>query len=125
MWYWVPGDLNIADWITRGEDPLNLFKGSAWQEGPLFLCLPEDEWPIESTTNLTELPELLKTTFIVAKVEANEIDSLASRIDITRFSKLELLRNTTARVLRLYNRFNITRKSTNVGKGELTSEDRN
>ena len=46
-WYWIDGKLNIADWITRGKNPDELGPGSTWQNGPEFLKLPEEEWPIK------------------------------------------------------------------------------
>ncbi len=41
-WWWIPGDLNIADIITRGGSPKDLKEDSAWQRGPVFL-----KWPVE------------------------------------------------------------------------------
>lgn len=35
--WWIPGDLNIADIITRGDSPKDLREDSAWQRGPVFL----------------------------------------------------------------------------------------
>ncbi len=36
-WWWIPGNLNIADIITRGASPKDLDKDSMWQNGPEFL----------------------------------------------------------------------------------------
>lgn len=47
-WWWIPGDLNIADIITRGGTPEDLKEDSTWQTGPGFLKLPVEEWPIKS-----------------------------------------------------------------------------
>lgn len=47
-WWWIPGELNIADIITRGSTAEDLVEGSAWQNGPDFLKLPVEEWPIKS-----------------------------------------------------------------------------
>uniref|UniRef100_G3NG64 Reverse transcriptase domain-containing protein n=2 Tax=Gasterosteus aculeatus TaxID=69293 RepID=G3NG64_GASAC len=47
-WWWIPGTLNIADIITRGAGPKDLDEGSPWQQGPEFLSLPANEWPIKS-----------------------------------------------------------------------------
>lgn len=47
-WWWIPGDLNIADIITRGSTTDDLKEGSTWQNGPDFLKLPVDEWPMKS-----------------------------------------------------------------------------
>ena len=103
-WFWVKGTLNIADWLTRGKLPTNLDSESIWQKGPQFIELPEEEWPIIIQTKIDNLPERSKTSF-VATVSIKRIDTLAQRINISRFSNLELLRNTTARILKLYRRF--------------------
>lgn len=47
-WWWIRGDLNIADIITRGGAPEDLKENSTWQEGPEFLKWPVEEWPIKS-----------------------------------------------------------------------------
>ncbi|KAJ8011820.1 hypothetical protein DPEC_G00062230 [Dallia pectoralis] len=47
-WWWIRGDLNIADIITRGGVPVDLKENSTWQNGPEFLKWPVEEWPIKS-----------------------------------------------------------------------------
>ncbi|XP_077480924.1 uncharacterized protein LOC144092035 [Stigmatopora argus] len=47
-WWWIQGDLNVADMLTRGVAPEDLREGSAWQDGPEFLRLPIEEWPKKS-----------------------------------------------------------------------------
>ncbi|XP_049335750.1 uncharacterized protein LOC125802274 [Astyanax mexicanus] len=47
-WWWIPGDFNIADIITRGSSPEDLNEHSVWQRGPEFLRRPEEEWPKKS-----------------------------------------------------------------------------
>lgn len=47
-WWWIRGDLNIADIITRGGTPEDLKENSTWQNGPEFLKWPVEEWPIKS-----------------------------------------------------------------------------
>ena len=103
-WYWVDGILNIADLTTRGCHSSELNEGSTWQNGPEFLKLPEEEWPIRSKTTLKDLPER-KRAFVGTVAIALLQNSLASEIDISRFSKLQLLLNTTARLLKLFKRF--------------------
>lgn len=52
-WWWIPGRLNIADIITRGAGPKELDENSPWQQGPKFLSLPADEWPIKSAKDVS------------------------------------------------------------------------
>ena len=103
-WYWIEGSLNVADMTTRaGCSVSEINKGSIWQSGPEFLKLPENEWPIYSDTNVLKLPEERKQ--FIGAVQVQTKDSLTSIIDINRFSKLMLLLNTTARLMKLYKRF--------------------
>ena len=76
---------------------MELDRDSLWQKGPDFLALPEEDWPITSQTDVVDLPERAKT-IIVAAADAKISDTLAGRINIQQFSKIELLINTTARV---------------------------
>ena len=41
-WWWIPGQQNIADIMTRGSIARDLKEGSMWQNGPDFL-----RWPVE------------------------------------------------------------------------------
>ena len=93
---------NIADWVTRGKRPSEIDSESDWQNGPQFLKNPVSEWPIEKSAELDGLPERIKSVHHVSDI-TNE--TLASRINIDRFSKYQLLINTTAKVLDLYPRF--------------------
>ena len=87
-WFWTAGDLNIADWVARGKSPGELGQCSIWQAGPEFLKQLVGEWPVSSQTNIEKLPECHKT---VMTTYAKEMETLASRIDIDSFSKIELL----------------------------------
>ena len=45
QWYYVPGDVNPADVITKGFPPGKPEKISEFHQGPEFLRRPEEEWP--------------------------------------------------------------------------------
>lgn len=51
-WWWIPGDFNIADLITRGGTPKDLNEDSVWQKGPQFLRHPVEEWPKKSAAEI-------------------------------------------------------------------------
>lgn len=51
-WWWIAGNVNIADIITRGATPEGLGEDTAWQNGPKFLKLPLEEWPIKSAKDV-------------------------------------------------------------------------
>ncbi|XP_068750929.1 uncharacterized protein [Montipora capricornis] len=49
QWKHIPGEMNVADDVSRGIPVRNLVE--RWQHGPTFLRLPENEWPQDSSTN--------------------------------------------------------------------------
>lgn len=119
-WYWISGNLNVADWLTRGKSPIDLDQDSLWQKGPEFLRLPVDDWPVSRQVNVVDLPERNK---VVLSADVKPLETLASRIDIDRFSKIGLLKNTTARVLKLYKRYKRVDKPQNNVSVELSAAD--
>ena len=104
-WYWVEGSLNVSDLTTRSLDTevTDLGMNSDWQNGPSFLALPEEQWPVRSETNVTKLPEQQKN--FVGNVARVVSSSIASIMDADRFSNLNRLFYTTARIEKLYQRF--------------------
>ena len=60
-WAWIPGELNVADWLTRGKDPGDLDNESQWQTGPPMLRSPIEEWDIKYSVK--SLPETVTSTF--------------------------------------------------------------
>ena len=108
-WYWVEGKTNVADILTRGTKLNNLGPTSKWQNGPKFLDLPVDFWPIRNECLTMELPE--KGKMILTIVKNNE-----DIIDISRFSNYYRLIRTTARILSLRNKTQ-NYSLQNIGKG--------
>ena len=51
-WWWIPGNINVADIITRGATPKDLQEDTAWQNGAEFLKQPLEEWPIKSAGDI-------------------------------------------------------------------------
>ncbi|XP_068674368.1 uncharacterized protein [Montipora foliosa] len=101
-WYWVESKHNIADCITRGKKPSDIGLESTWQKGPEFLKQPENEWPITRNYLEPQLPELVKTA-MATNIEAFQ-DTLAGRIDISKYSNYNKLLRVTARIMKLYDR---------------------
>ena len=100
-WYWLESALNIADWVTRPKSPADIGPNSNWQTGPDFLRLPEEEWPIVKAPLAMSLPELKKEVFTCEQVKEDVFD----QFDLERYSKWELLLNTTSRILDLQNKY--------------------
>lgn len=104
-WSWLSGKLNISDLTTRGCSVEELLNNNEWIYGPEFLKKPVSEWPVKQSTSVISIPELKAKTHVAMTANAISPESLAKRIDATRFSKWLLLKHTTARVLKLYKRF--------------------
>ena len=98
-WYWVESEHNIADCLTRGKKPSDIGLESIWQKGPEFLKQPENEWPITRNYLEPQLPERVKTA-MATNIERFE-DTLAGRIDITKYSDYNKLLRVTARVIKI------------------------
>ena len=99
-WFWVEGVSNVADWVTRPRNPVEIGQNSIWQRGPRFLDGPREEWPIKQECKVLEIPERIKN---VMKTEAILIKPVRkSVINIERFSSMKMLVRTTARVLSVF-----------------------
>lgn len=118
-WWWIPGPLNIADIITRGAGPKDLDENSPWQQGPKFLSLPADEWPIKSAKDVSaaareSVGKMQKKSFAAAltraqvKKEPPDLElrrppagaAVRNLVDEGRFSNLTHLVKTVAQVWR-------------------------
>lgn len=85
---------------------------------------PVEKWPVSSQTNVEKFPERHK---VVMTTNAKEIETLVTRINIGRFSKIELLLNTTVRILKLYKQYKKSAKhslGSAVEKNKLAVADR-
>ncbi|XP_033118409.1 uncharacterized protein LOC117118032 [Anneissia japonica] len=67
-WFWIAGEDNVADIISRGTDPSELKEMKAWQCGPEFLKWSVEEWPTSQSCGSQELPERVKVV-LAADVE--------------------------------------------------------
>ena len=78
-----------------------------------------------SQTSVTDVLERVKTVFVAVADNIVE-ETLASRINIERFSKLELLKGTTARVLKLYQKYRSVEHNPKAEPytSEITTKDR-
>ena len=137
-WKWVPGDLNVADLLTRGCAPEALSEGTAWQEGPAFLKEPENEWPVRTAAEVVAeardaIGKLQRKAFTAVQTRAQkrkgaqawepdpplpEPDRGAERpcsaaaaalVQPQRYSNLTKLCRVTARVLQAAERFKMGR----------------
>ncbi|XP_063446979.1 uncharacterized protein LOC134726470 [Mytilus trossulus] len=99
-WYWIQGNLNPADLVTRPTQPDILDENSVWQRGPEFMRESIDCWPTrqDSTIESKQLPDVVSVTLCIDKRHVKIAPTLID-IDISRFSRLEKLLRVTALVL--------------------------
>ena len=72
-WFWVSGETNTADWLTRGRQPHELAPGTEWWNGPSFMYSPISKWPIKSVNelhNVSNLPGEKKSVYATKSVES-------------------------------------------------------
>lgn len=95
-WYFIRGDSNPADIISRGCSPSDLAANHLWWHGPLWFRLPQDEWPDHVFCNRkTDLPEMK------ANVVSNVSLRISNSIDLfKKFSSLTKLTRVYAFILR-------------------------
>ena len=93
QWRHVPGELNVADDVSRGIPAQRLI--GRWKQGPEFLRLPEEEWPQEnSTADLNEVEKERRKTQAILLTSSPEV------IDCKKFSNWRKLVRTSSYVFR-------------------------
>ena len=115
QWRHIPGEVNVADDVSRGV-PVQELNGR-WNNGPEFLHLDESEWP------KGKLPENFGEEQLERRKQkfcGIETVKVKEAIDIERFSSWQRLVRTTAWILRLREKIRLKKKG-QVGKeGPLT-----
>jgi hypothetical protein len=99
QWKYIPGEMNVADDISRGIPVQDLTK--RWQRGPEFLRQQEDEWPqqpLKQPTTSREAKE--EQEFRKAKKVLSVAEKPDSPIDCKKFSCWRKLIRVTAYVKR-------------------------
>ena len=101
-WYWVEGNNNVADLITRGKKPSELDIGSEWQCGPAFLVEPEGTWPFKKNAFVDNLPEMKKNEVISHLLGKTDSPTIKNIVNIDKFSKYKTLIHVTSRVISVF-----------------------
>ena len=97
QWWWINGNNNPADKVTRPSKPEELDTGSMWQQGPSFLEDAKDTWPIRQKPYEDDLPD--RTMVGLTTITASTNDDICNAIRIDNFSSYDKLLRVTARVL--------------------------
>lgn len=98
QWGHITSDNNPADPASRGLLPAAMIADRLHRDGPAFLRLPEDQWPVSSTApiGVDQLPEV--KTFTKVVLMAVEVTSLD--LVVSKFSSFTRLQRSTAYALR-------------------------
>ena len=92
QWRHIPGEVNVADDVSRGI-PVRELNGR-WQHGPEFLRLPQEDWPQDSAEPTeNEVAKEIRKIVCTVKTTENVIDS-------RKYSSWRKLIRITAYVLR-------------------------
>ena len=93
QWRHVPGELKVADEVSRGIPAQRLT--DRWKQGPEFLQLSEEEWPQEaSTADQSEVEKERRKVQVAMFTRSPEV------IDCKKFSSWRKLVRASAYVLR-------------------------
>ncbi|XP_055527667.1 uncharacterized protein LOC129720242 [Wyeomyia smithii] len=101
---WVPTKLNVADQLTKWSNGPQLDSNSSWLRGPQFLYKPEAEWPLQQFKK-PNVEDEMRATFLLHDVEVP-----GQLVDISRFSKWNVLIRTLACVNRFINNLRAKRQ---------------
>ena len=74
------GENNIADMLTRGESTGKLNFDNEWQNGPSFLSLSIETWPIRKDWSTEVLPEQVETVMLVELNDCVKLVTITARI---------------------------------------------
>ena len=99
-WGWIPGKLNIADWVTRFHSPNDLGPESQWFCGPDFLKKPFDCWNVKFGPSLSgQLPG--EKGSIKVDISSNYLANRPCLIgpSLTRCSKVSIICGALARIM--------------------------
>ena len=93
-WYHCPTTNNVADDLTKGIAPEEL--NGRWFNGPAFLMLPEEQWPMETgMPNQREVNDERRKVTITCPVTVTQ-----PMFDCQRYSKWKRVVRITASVQR-------------------------
>ena len=96
-WWWISGNINPSDLVTRSANLNDINVNSVWQKGPHFLSLPFDSWPIRKDP-VGDLPD--KINIYSATIGISDPPALSCIININKFSSYDKMIRVTCRILK-------------------------
>ncbi|XP_062713800.1 uncharacterized protein LOC134290641 [Aedes albopictus] len=97
-WRWIPTHLNVADEATKWGKGPSFTADCRWYRAPQFLYEPEELWPGDQETRITETDEEVRPAYVGKHSLGQPL------VLVERFSKWERLHRCVAYVLRFVNR---------------------
>ena len=114
-WAWMPGEDNVADWLTRGRNPHELGPESIWWKGPPMLYKDFCQWGIRFGKQEQDERKLPGEKNCLTALTVKREDRI---IDLGRFSRMARVRLVLARVLGI-----LKAKSFRGGRTEYLTPD--
>ena len=118
QWKHIPGEENVADDVSRGLHVKQL-KGR-WMNGPEFLKLPEEQWPVQTATLQQEGDMERRHVNAVTTVPPADVGNV---IDVKNFSSWRRLIRVTAWIRRLTEKIRLRRNTLSGREGPLMPEE--
>ena len=114
QWRHIPGEVNVADDVSRGirVEELN----GRWSNGPEFLQLPEEFGPQETMKAVSE--EEMERRQVKAVCEVKKVE-----VNPEKFSNWKKLIRVTARIQRLAKKISLRKHAQEGRNGPLTPEE--
>ena len=124
VWKLVPSEKNPADIVSRGVSPRELFKNDMWFTGPMFLNLPETQWPHLKpgdcfTPEAIKEEKVTSMTTLIAPSVCSNTQRLSKVINVSKYNSLKKLIRVTAWVRRFVG--NIKKKKQSKNKNNKFS----
>ena len=118
QWKHIPSEDNVADDLSRGISVDEL--QGRWMNGPEFLYLPENRWPIKiASPSPDEDMERRQAQILTAAATQKAKDA----IDPSKFSSWKKLIRVTARIRRLAMKIRLRKYDQDGKEGPLTPEE--
>ena len=118
QWKHIPGEENVADDVSRGLHVQHLT--GRWMNGPEFFKLPEEEWPVQTTTQYQEEDMERRQVNAVSSVPYADVGKV---IDVKNFSSWQRLIRVTAWIKRLAEKIRLRRNTLSGREGPLMPEE--
>lgn len=114
-WHYVNTTENPADLLSRGIEPKTLLECNLWWEGPSWLSLSSDLWPI-GKPEIFELQNYPEDVLVEMQKDKKVVGTVSVELNfIENYSNLNRLTRVTAYCLRFKNNASLTKNIRNYG----------